>query len=82
MEKSYRRRAAINQRGKGKVVAPPTSRLRSRVDDNPEPTTFSSDIALTNLCAVRIANDAVYSSKEDRVWPWVAHDHCTIVQCE
>ena len=32
-KKLYRRRAAINQRGRGKVVAQPTSRLRSRVDD-------------------------------------------------
>ena len=61
--KSYRRRAAINQRGRGKVVAQPTSRLRSRVDDSPEPTTFSSDIALTNLCTVYIMIQFIYQRR-------------------
>ena len=63
VEKSYRRRAAINQRGRGKVVAQPTSRLRSRVDDNPEPTTFSSDIALTNLCTVHIMMQFIHQRR-------------------
>ena len=63
VEKSYRRRAAINQRGRGKVVAQPTSRLRSRVDDNPEPTTFSSDIALTNLCTVHIIMQFIHQRR-------------------
>ena len=62
VEKSYRR-VAINQRGRGKVVAQPTSRLRSRVDDNPEPTTFSSDIALTNLCTVHIMMQFIYQRR-------------------
>ena len=65
VEKSYRRRVAINQRGRGKVVAQPTSRLRSRVDDNPEPTTFSSDIALTNLCTVHIMMQFIYQRRVD-----------------
>ena len=65
VEKSYRRRVAINQRGRGKVVAhvQPTSRLRSRVDDNPEPTTFSSDIALTNLYTVHIMMQFIHQRR-------------------
>ena len=63
VEKSYRRRVAINQRGRGKVVAQPTSRLRSRVDDNPEPTTFSPDIALTNLCTVHIMMQFIHQRR-------------------
>ena len=44
-------------------MAQPTSTDISRVDDNPEPTTFSSDIALTNLCTVHIMMQFIYQRR-------------------
>ena len=76
VEKSYRMRVA---RGRGKVVAQPTSRLRSIewMIIQSQQLFHLTLIALTNLCSSH--NDAVYLSKEDRVWPWVAHDHCVYI---
>ena len=43
---------------------PLQAKLRSRVDDNPEPTTFSSDInALTNLCTVHIMMQFIHQRR-------------------
>ena len=54
--------------------------------EDPEPSTSSSDVA-SNKLTCSSDNNAICPlwclSKEDRVWPWVACDHCEIwYHCE
>ena len=75
LEKEARGRG-INKRGR---VAKPTG--RSRVV---EPSTISSDVSNELVC--NSDNDVICPlcfSKEDRVWPWIACDHCEVwYHCE